>query len=363
MDMQPSSNNKHQCSSYHASSQLASIFAESRSKKGGGKQKRRPKRNIRSVILATQTLQPSGETQTEQFTESNKISGSDTKTEKKENERLNDTPAESKGRVENFRFDFAPTFDDESGKKQSDDVSSKKRTKKKKKRKSAKNKLVTTYGNLTIPIDVTHNGQTNELIMGAEAKISEKETKERGIILSTPNCTGDSATLNCLKENHTQTNTYVGSQEFEPTHQTIDKRDYVYNSNSSNLCKSIVGIIPSSAPQTSIISSAAKASSPQSALSDEMTQFQFDPIVSNRGAMVNRNSMNLYRQNRNYHLRHNPSLELSNSGGHLNTNYSTQKYVRGASDDDNNPFTFGFRIFGEGILPPTPSNCSGKKEG
>mmetsp|Transcript_20669 Transcript_20669/g.42597 ORF Transcript_20669/g.42597 Transcript_20669/m.42597 type:complete len:391 (-) Transcript_20669:39-1211(-) len=367
VDMQPSSNTKHPCWSYHASSQLASLFAESRSKKGAGKQQRRPKRNITSPMLETLQLQPSEETQTEQFTKNNTIPSSNTD-EKNENDRVNNTPTESEMNVENFRFDFALACGNGSGKTQSDEVSSKKKSKKKKNKKksSAKNKQAATNGSLTNQIDGTHHNQNTPSIFRGEDKISGSYTKAlgNGNDTSTPNCNVDSAALHCLKVNYTQTSTCAGSHDYEATSNvhTTDNRDInTYNSTFSNQQKSIVGILPSSSFQTSIDCSRAKTSSPQSMLTDEMTKFHFDPIVSNRGAMVNRNSMNLHRQNRDYHLQRN-SVGLSNSGGHLNTNHSTRRDGQGASDNESNPFTFGFSIFGQGILPPTPTNSSVKKE-
>ncbi len=71
--------------------------------------------------------------------------------------------------------------------------------------------------------------------------------------------------------------------------------------------------------------------------------FQFDPVVQRKGALVNRQSMGLHRQNRS---------NLSQQHGGVNTKEENDNSQQDAPDSVTNPFTFGFNILGDGLLPP-----------
>ena len=71
--------------------------------------------------------------------------------------------------------------------------------------------------------------------------------------------------------------------------------------------------------------------------------FQFDPVVQRKGALVNRQSMGLHRQNRS---------NLSQQHGGVNTKEENDNSQQNAPDAVTNPFTFGFNILGDGLLLP-----------
>ena len=78
--------------------------------------------------------------------------------------------------------------------------------------------------------------------------------------------------------------------------------------------------------------------------------FHFDSsaIQNRRSAMVNRQSMDLHRLNRT------PNPKQKQRGAAHGDNQ-----INSVDDDttsSSNPFTFGFSIFGDGLLPPTPTS-------
>ncbi|KAL3763302.1 hypothetical protein ACHAW5_007895 [Stephanodiscus triporus] len=70
--------------------------------------------------------------------------------------------------------------------------------------------------------------------------------------------------------------------------------------------------------------------------------FHFDPVVRRKGALVNRQSMGLHRQNR--------SNLPQQHGGVNNTKEGNSNSQQDATDAVTNSFTFGFNILGHGLL-------------
>jgi hypothetical protein len=71
--------------------------------------------------------------------------------------------------------------------------------------------------------------------------------------------------------------------------------------------------------------------------------FQFDPVVRRKGALVNRQSMGLHRQNRS---------NSSQQHGGANTKEENNNSQQDAPDAVTNPLTFGFNILADGLLLP-----------
>jgi hypothetical protein len=70
--------------------------------------------------------------------------------------------------------------------------------------------------------------------------------------------------------------------------------------------------------------------------------FHFDPVVRRKGALVNRQSIELHRQNR--------SNLTQQHGGVNNTKEGNGNSQQDATDAVTNSFTFGFNILGHGLL-------------
>lgn len=92
--------------------------------------------------------------------------------------------------------------------------------------------------------------------------------------------------------------------------------------------------------------------------------FRFAPTADRTVAMINRQSMVLHRQNRLQQQMHcirevSPRSGNMQSGRDSDESYNDSTRSNGGAQvpySSNNPFTFGFNIFGDGILAPAPSN-------